>query len=76
MNALLSRLAEQQRRWYAALEATRLGHDGAHLMAQSTGLDPQTIQCRRREWASKLRECPVARHGARGVCLSPRVLYT
>lgn len=30
MNVLLSRLDEQQRRWYAALEATRLGHGGEH----------------------------------------------
>ena len=37
MNVLLSRLDEQQRRWYAALEATRLGHGGEHLMAQITG---------------------------------------
>ena len=32
MNMLLSRLDEQQRRWYAALEATRLGHGGDQLV--------------------------------------------
>jgi hypothetical protein len=61
MNVLLSRLDEQQRRWYAALEATRLGHGGEHLIAQITGLDPQTIRRGRRELASELRERPVER---------------
>ena len=28
MNLLLSRLDEQQRRWYAALESQRIGHGG------------------------------------------------
>jgi hypothetical protein len=32
MNVLLSRLDEQQRRWYAALEANRMGHGGDHLI--------------------------------------------
>jgi len=58
MNVLLSRLDEQQRRWYTALEATRLGHGGEHRMAQITGLDPQTIRRGRRELASELRERP------------------
>ena len=54
MNVLLSRLDEQQRRWYAALEATRIGHGGDHLLSQITGLDPQTIRRGRRELASDL----------------------
>lgn len=58
MNVLLSRLDEQQRRWYAALEATRLGHGGEHRMSQITGLDPQTIRRGRRELASALSERP------------------
>jgi hypothetical protein len=58
MNVLLTRLDEQQRRWYAALEATRLGHGGEHLMAQITGLDPQTIRRGRRELASELSTRP------------------
>ena len=66
MNVLLSRLDEQQRRWYAALEATRLGHGGEHLMAQITGLDPQTIRRGRRELASELRERPAERVRAPG----------
>jgi len=60
MNVLLSRLDEQQRRWYAALEATRLGHGGERLMAHITGLDPQTIRRGRRELASECSERPAA----------------
>ena len=33
MNVLLSRLDEQQRRWYVPLEANRFGHGGEHLMS-------------------------------------------
>jgi hypothetical protein len=44
MNLLLSRLDEQQRRWYVALEANRLGHGGVRLLSQITGLDEKTIQ--------------------------------
>ena len=46
MNLLLSRLDEPQRRWYAAVEANRLGHGGARLVAQITGLDEKTIRRR------------------------------
>lgn len=56
MNVLLSRLDEQQRRWYAALEATRIGHGGDRLMSQISGLDPQTIRRGRRELDSALSE--------------------
>lgn len=44
INLLLSRLDEQQRRWYAALEARRYGHGGIKLVSQITGLDEKTIQ--------------------------------
>ncbi len=49
MNLVISRLDEQQRRWYAAVESERLGHGGDAQVAQITGLDPQTMQCGRRE---------------------------
>ena len=38
MNLFMSRLNEQQRRWYAAIEARKLGHGGTILMAKITGL--------------------------------------
>ena len=58
MNLLISRLDEQQRRWYAALE--RL-HGGDEQMAQITGLDPKTIRRGRRELAADLSERPAER---------------
>jgi hypothetical protein len=61
MNVLLSRLDEQQRRWYAAIESHRIGHGGDQLVAQITGLDPQTIQRGRRELAASLTERPTER---------------
>ena len=44
MNLLLSRLDEQQRRWYVAVEANRMGHGGVRWLSQITGLDEKTIQ--------------------------------
>ena len=44
MNLLLSRLDEQQRRWYVALEAKKLGHGGMTLMSQITGTSLDTIR--------------------------------
>jgi hypothetical protein len=61
MNVLLSRLDEQQRRWYVAVESNRLGHGGDQLVAQMTGLDPHTIQRGRRELAAALTERPTER---------------
>ncbi len=67
MKLLLSRLDEAQRRWYAALEAQRLGHGGDHLVAQITGLDTKTIRRGRAELTASLADCPderVRRPGA------------
>ena len=44
MNLLLSRLDEQQRRWYAAIEAIKLGRGGMTLMSQITGMSVDTIR--------------------------------
>jgi hypothetical protein len=66
MNVLLSRLNEQQRRWYAALEATRIGHGGDRLISQITGLDPQTICRGRRELDADLHEVSPERVRAPG----------
>ena len=49
MNLFLSRLDEQQRRWYAALESMRVGHGGDRLMSLITGMDEKTIRRGRRE---------------------------
>jgi len=61
MNIRLSRLDEQQRRWYAAVESHRIGHGGDQLVAQITGLDPPTIQRGRRELTASLAERPTDR---------------
>jgi hypothetical protein len=61
MNLLLSRLDEQQRRWYVAVEANRIGVGGDRLLAQITGLDEKTIQRGRQELAGELSQRPQQR---------------
>lgn len=61
MNLFLSRLNEQQRRWYAAIEAQKLGHGGATLLAKITGLSVETIRRGRTEMEDGLTERPVDR---------------
>ena len=58
LNLLLSRLAEQQRRWVAAREAKRLGHGGFQRIAEITGLHPETIRRGRDELEDELRTRP------------------
>jgi len=61
MNLLLSRLDEQQRRWYAAVEAEKIGHGGNVRVSQITGLNVETIRQGRRELADDLTGRPVDR---------------
>ena len=61
MNLLLSRLDEQQRRWYVAVESNRGGVGGDRLLAPITGLDEKTIQRGRHELAGELKERPEQR---------------
>jgi len=49
MNVFLSRLDEQQRRWYVALESKKFGHGGDVLLSQITGINVETIRRGRRE---------------------------
>lgn len=58
MNLLLSRFDEQQRRWYAAVEADKIGHGGIRLLSLITGLDEKTIVRGREEMADQLRTRP------------------
>lgn len=67
INLFLSRLDEQQRRWFVALEATRLGRGGVQRLAEITGLDRHTIARGQRELAAGLADRPderVRRPGA------------
>jgi len=59
MNLLLSRLDEQQRRWYAAIEARKLGRGGMTLMSQITGMSVDTIRRGRDELDENLVSRPV-----------------
>jgi hypothetical protein len=61
MNLLLSRLDEQQRRWYAAVESHRVGRGGDVLLTQITGITDKTIRRGRRELARSLAGRPVER---------------
>ena len=61
MNLLLSRMDEQQRRWYAGLESLRLGRGGDALLSQITGMDVQTVRRGRRELRGGLGGRPVGR---------------
>src|SRR3954451_19756556 len=58
MNLLLSRLDEQQRRWYLAVESQRLGHGADRLLFEITGVDEKTIRRGREELAASLAEQP------------------
>lgn len=61
MNLLLSLLDESQRRWYAAVESTRLGHGGDKRLSEITGLDEKTIRRGREEMSESLESMPVDR---------------
>jgi hypothetical protein len=61
LNLLMSRLDEQQRRWLAALESTKLGHGGDTLVSLITGLHVDTIRRGREELDSDLRTRPTNR---------------
>src|SRR5271154_6726322 len=66
MNLLLSRLDQQQRRWYVALESKRIGHGGDRLLSLITGMNVRTIRTGRRELSASLVEVPVGRVRRRG----------
>ena len=44
MKRLFDSLAEKDRRRYAAVEATKLGHGGVEYVARLLGCDPKTIR--------------------------------
>ena len=57
MNLFLSRLDEDHRRWYVALEAFKIGHGGDRQLARITGLNVETIRRGRNELARSLEDC-------------------
>lgn len=58
MNLFFSRLDEQQRRWYAALESLKVGPGGDVLLSQVTGLNVATIRRGREELQGDLEGRP------------------
>src|SRR5512135_3607602 len=58
MNLLMSRLDEQQRRWYAAVEAAKIGHGGDRRLSRITGLHVDTIRRGREELVDSLEGRP------------------
>ena len=57
----LSRLDEQQRRWYVALESKKVGHGGDTVLSEITGMNVETIRNGRRELDDDLASRPVDR---------------
>jgi hypothetical protein len=60
---VFSRLDENQRRWFVALESKRLGYGGDHLLSQITGMDEKTIRRGRTELDARW---PTIRRSASG----------
>jgi len=58
INLVMSRLDEQQRRWYAAVEANRHNRKGVELVSKITGLDEKTIRRDQAELAGDLVKRP------------------
>jgi hypothetical protein len=54
INLLMSCLDERQQRWFAALEANKIGHGGARFVSQITGLDEATIKHAQKELIEEL----------------------
>jgi hypothetical protein len=61
MNVLLSRLDEQQRRWYLAVESERVGRGADRLLFEITGVDEKTIRRGREELTASLADRPADR---------------
>ena len=61
INLFMSRLDEQQRRWFAALESRKAGHGGDTLLALVTGLHVDTIRRGREELDAGLQDRPTDR---------------
>jgi len=61
INLLISRLDEQQRRWFAALESKKVGYGGDTLFALITGLHVDTIRRGREELDADLQGRPCDR---------------
>jgi hypothetical protein len=71
LNLFLSRLDEDHRRWFVALEAMKAGHGGDRLLSQITGMNVETIRRGRRELAAGLENFPQERMRCSGAGRPP-----
>jgi hypothetical protein len=58
LNLFLSRLDEDHRRWFVALESMKVGHGGDRLLSRITGMNVETIRRGRHELAAGLSAFP------------------
>lgn len=72
INLRMSRLDEQQRRWFAALESKKAGYGGDTLFALITGLHVDTIRRGREELDADLQGRPSDRVRWPGAGRPPR----
>ncbi len=61
INLFMSRLDEQQRRWYVAVESEKRGYGGDAALSRITGMNSETIRRGRSELAEQLAERPIER---------------
>ena len=72
INLLMSRLDEQQRRWFAALQSKKTGYGGDTLFSLITGLHVDTIRRGREELDAGLQGRPSERIRRPGAGRPPR----
>jgi hypothetical protein len=72
INLLMSRLDEQQRRWFAALQSKKAGYGGDILFSLITGLHVDTIRRGREELDADLQGRPSDRVRRPGAGRPPR----
>jgi hypothetical protein len=76
INLLVSRMDEQQRRWYVAAESMRMGYGGDVRLQLITGMHVETIRRGRTELENDLRDRPVGRvrlEGAGRPCVEKKI---
>ena len=44
MQRYFARVSEKEQRWYAAIEAAKLGHGGIEYVSNLFGIDPKTVR--------------------------------
>jgi hypothetical protein len=58
-NLVLNRLDEQQRRWFVAFQANKIGEGGVRELSRICGMDEKTIRRGKQELANSLQDRPI-----------------